>query len=74
MSENSSAKISTTITVAADFNWSTVLYVRIVPQADGAIFSKGKGISTVPRRQDTVKHINAGSYGCYDVDRRADAH
>ncbi|GAG45283.1 unnamed protein product, partial [marine sediment metagenome] len=69
-----SAKISTTITVAAGFNGSAIFYMSAVPQADGAILGKGKSVSTISGRQDTVEHINAGPDSGNDIGWCADAH
>jgi hypothetical protein len=67
MSEGTSAKVGTTITIAVGLNWVDVAYMSVVPQPDRAIFGKGESVSTISGRQDAIEHIDAGLYGSDDV-------
>lgn len=74
VSQCASAKILAAVAVTTWLDRPGVVYVRTISQSHRPVFSKGKGISSVSRRQDAIEHIDAGSNGGNDVRWRADAH
>ena len=72
--DGAACEIGAAIAVAAGLDWVGGIGVSGVSQVSGACFCESKGVSAIPRGQDTIEHIDACTNGNDDVGGCADAH